>query len=494
MSLPMRKPPVSRKRVWQRGPIGRVARFATHGVWHTELGGLPTFRRWFTRTWRVLHIAITGFFRDRSSRQAAVLTYITIFSLPALLAFSFSIAKGFGAYEGLKTNVIDPFLDENFGAKAEPVAEVDLAGASDLAAEGLAASAESGAAGTAQLREAVDQIFDYVETADLKALGLIGLLLLMYSAVKMLSAIEFSLNEIWGVQSRRTFVRRVTNYLAIVVVAPILLIASSALTVYLREKLGMGWLAALLPTVFVWLAITFVYMIMPSSRVGFRSAILGGVVAGLGWQLVQFGHVEFQVGIARWNAVYSSFAAIPLLLVLVYLSWTVFLAGAQLAYAHFSEPLYTSIARTGQVDQRYRESLAPRLVGRITAAFLAGEPPPDTQRLATNLSVAPRTVGEVLGALDRHDLVVQTGEERDQGWLPGRDPATITMLDLLRALRTDGSERPPAQTGLDERVDRILEQFDETVGSSAPNLSMRELAHTLDEDGPGEPSVNAPAS
>lgn len=511
-------------RKWSKGLVGRVARFTTHDAWHLELGGMPTFRRWILRTYRVLHIAITGFFRDRASRQAAALTYITIFTLPALLAFSFAIAKGFGAYETMKEDLIDPFLDENFGemvveesgegdSETVPIVDPEAPGSdegvpaadptppedpgeepgdapsAEVVADGEPAAEVAAPASStnAQVREAVDQIFAYVEKSNLGALGSIGLLLLIYSAIKMLSAIEAALNEIWGVRNRRAFARRVTNYLAIVVVAPLLLLASSALTVFLRERLGMAWLAALLPTLFVWLALTFVFMVMPNTKVGFRSAVLGGVVAGLGWQLIQFAHVEFQVGIARWNAVYSSFAAIPLLLVLIYLSWTSFLAGAHLAYAHLSEPLHTSIARTGQVDEQYREALAPRLVGRITAAFLHGEAPPDTSRLATELRVALRPISEVLSALEHRRLVVQTGEDGDQGWLPGRDPDTIRVLDLLHALRNDADAGPaPVHGPLDVRVDRILDQFNQTLHGSPPNLTMRELAHALEEEDPGE--------
>jgi len=92
-----RRPRASSRARWQKGLTGRAVRFASHDVWQTELGGLPTFRRLGLRAYRVLHIATSGFFRDRCSQQAAVLTYITIFSLPALLIFAFAIAKGFGA-------------------------------------------------------------------------------------------------------------------------------------------------------------------------------------------------------------------------------------------------------------------------------------------------------------------------------------------------------------------------------------------------------------
>ncbi|MEW6074420.1 MAG: YihY/virulence factor BrkB family protein [Planctomycetota bacterium] len=467
MSPPPRSRAPAPPRRWERGLVGRAVRFATHDAWHAELGALPTFRRHWLRAYRIVHIAIRGFFRDRCSQRAAVLTYITIFSLPALLIFAFAIAKGFGAYDKLQTEVIDPFLDRTFGNRT------------------AAASQE----GVEQIREVIDTIFQAVEKTDLKALGSVGFVLLIYSAIKMLAAVEHALNSIWGIRRARTLVRRVTDYLSIVVVAPILLIVGSALTVYLRSErfaavvgdvgIVLRPVLGMLPVVSVWLGLTFVLLTMPNKRGQLSSAVLGGIVAGLGWQLVQVLYVEFQVGIARMQPIYASFVAMPLFLIWIYLSWNTLLAGAEVACAHENEHLYTSIARTGEVDQRYREALAPRLAGRIAAAFLAGEPPPAAPALATALSVAPRTALEVLDALEAHDLLVRTGEDRGEGYLPARDPETITVLDLLHALRTTpGTANPPVRARLDARVDRILAAFDETLGASLPNYTLRELART----------------
>ncbi len=340
-----------------------------------------------------------------------------------------------------------------------------------------------------------------MQDANIGALTTVGFALLIYAAIKMLAAVEHALNRIWGVTRARSLVRRVTDYLAIVVVAPIFLIFGSAMTVALKAKTEI-WgasfflepLLAVLPVLSIWLGITFVYLTLPNTRIRFRSALLGGIVAGILWQAVQFLHFEFQIGIARQGAVYSSFVAFPLFMLWIYFSWTMFLAGAELAYAHEAEPLFTTLARTGEVDQRYREALAPRLMGRITAAFLGGEPAPSASTLATELKVPPRTVSEVLGALMRRDLVVQTTDDRDEGYLPGRDPDTITVLDLLDALRREeGTSSPPVKSRLDERVDRILDAFDETVGTSLPNYTMRELARTVLEERPEEDEEPAEA-
>ena len=454
----------------------RVVRFARQDIWLLEATALPRVKRWLTHAVRVLLIAGRGFFRDRCLQQAAALTYTTIFSMPSVLAFAFAAAKGFNLYTTLKNRAIEPFLDKTFGERV------------------------SGAA--PELRQAIDQIFTYVETSDLSALGGVALAFVLYSVLKLLGAVEGSLNDIWGVKRARTLLRRVSDYLAIVVVAPVFLLTAMAVTAFLKstgsaflsssvvrstvgggaalETLALG--SRVVPLLAIWFGMTFVYLTLPNTRVRFGSALLGGIVAGTVWQLVQVLHLDGQIKLARYNAIYSSFAAIPMLLLWVYLSWSVFLVGAELAFAHQNEPAFTSMARTGKVDQAFRERIAPRLAGRVAAAFLEGRPAPTTGALAGEIGVAPRTVTQVLESLVEAGLLAQTSVGVDDGYLPARDPETITVLDLLFALRREeGASAAPVRGKLDERVDRILASMDDENRHSLSNYTLSELARTGDE-------------
>ena len=176
---------------WRRR-AERVLAFLRRDIWLLEVGTLPSVLGWLTRAARVLLITARGFYRDRCLQQAAALTYGTIFSLPSVLAFAFAAAKGFNVYPKLKEGAIEPFLDKTFGARA--------------------------AGGVPELRQAVDQIFTYVERSDLSALGGVALVLVLWSVLKLLGAVEGSLNDIYGVKRARTFLRRVSDYMAIVVV------------------------------------------------------------------------------------------------------------------------------------------------------------------------------------------------------------------------------------------------------------------------------------
>ncbi len=466
--------PRSFGRLRRRGE--RLVSFARRDIWLLEAASLSRGLGLLTRGARVLLITARGFFRDRCLQQAAALTYGTIFSLPSVLAFAFAAAKGFNLYPKLKADAIEPFLNATFGAR------------------------ESGAA--PELRQAVDQIFTYVEQSDLSALGGVAFAFVLYSVLKLLGAVEGSLNDIYGVKRARTLLRRVSDYLAIVVVAPMFLLTAMALTAFLQStgsaflsldavRSAVGGEAVLntlrltsriLPLLAVWFGLTFVYLTLPNTRVRIGSAILGGVVAGTVWQGVQVLHLAGQIQLARYNAIYSSFAAIPMLLLWIYLSWSVFLVGAELAFAHQNEPAFTSMARTGKVDQHFRERIAPRLVGRIVRAFLEGRPAPSAGELAGELGVAPRSVAQVLDVLVNANLLARTSVGVDDGYLPACDPETITVLDLIAALRhEDGASQPPVRSRLDERVDRLLDALDEEALRSLHNFTLRELARTSEE-------------
>jgi len=472
------------RRVTRKGPLGKLVHFFARDLWLIEVGNLSRARAALTRCLRVCMIATQGFLRDRCLQQSAALTYLTIFSLPALLAMVFSVAKGFKAYEDLKEGPIDAFLNRYF-----PI---------QVVARDAAVPTGSG---SEKIREVIDQVFTYVQNADLRALTTVGLVFLVYATIKMLGAVEKAFNEIWGVQRSRSLVRKLSDYLAIVVVAPVAMLVATAFTGFLQARkaglalggvgLSLSPLLAAVPILAICTGMTLVILTLPNTRVRLGPALVGGIVAGCLWQVAQMLFVEFQFGLARVDAIFSSFAAVPLLLFWINFSWVTLFIGAELSFAVQSEGVVTSIARTGILDQRFREGVAPRLAGRIAAAFLAGERPPTAAALASELGIAPRAVTDVLDPLVRARLVTRTAEEGEEGYVPARDPDAITVLDLLLALRVEEGANPvPTRSKVDERVDRILAGFEEAQRASLWNHTLRELARAQAE---GESASSAEA-
>ncbi|MCP3920588.1 MAG: YihY family inner membrane protein [bacterium] len=502
----------------------RARLYLTRDIWSMELGGLPTFRALFYKTSRVLFLGIRGFVKDRCLNRASALTYITVLSLVPLLAFAFSVAKGLGAYETLLNDTVHPFLDQTFGVlppdgvepPVAPVPETEGAQGDAPVAQG---DAQLATATSVELRRAIDKILQFVQDTNFASVGAFGLLILVYTVVKLLGSVEQSFNDIWGVHKPRGFLRKLSDYLSIVVVVPILLVAATGVSAtlqnpaakaFLTEKLHLGALwsryVQFLPLLVPWIAFMALYLFMPNTRVRFRSALLGGIVGGTLWQIAQILHLKFQVGMAKYSAIYSTFAAFPIFLFLLYTSWVTVLFGAELAYAHQNEPAYRQIARTREQDHAFKEACAIRAMTRIAVAFLRGARPWRISSLAAELNVPERTLEQIVQHLRGADIVA-TAEDDDEfeyELLPARDLTRIMLTDVFDALRD--KKRPvrlPAEGALDSSVDAALERYESERQGARYNVTMQALAQDaialeeraeLDEPDVGEGEVAAAES
>lgn len=476
---------------WWQAPFGRLGRFLSRELWRIEHATLGPLSRALLKVARVLVITVRGFVNDDCLLRAGALTYVTIFSLVPLLAFGFAVAKGLGADQMLREDVIEPFLDRTFGAAAEgappPAIEIAPGEGVDPADDEVQDGVDDSVTAAAMMRAVTDKIFDFVDRTKFASLGIFSLFFLLYSGIKLLGAIEGALNDVWGVRNTRSFARRITNYIAIVVLTPLVLITGTTITTFLRtdalnEYVNLSPVLGLVPILTVGLGMTYLFIALPNTKVSLVAALVGGLVGGALWQLAQVLHVEFQVGVARFNAIYAGFAALPFFLLWIYVNWNILLLGSQLSFAIQNEPTFTQIHRTGDVDQAYREALALRLGARVAAPFVTGGEPPTATGLAAELGVAPRIVVQVLERLAAGRLVVRSDEESGEGYLPARDPGTITLHDVLVAMRSNvETSRPPIKRDVDARIDRHLEQLDGELSGSLHNKTLRELARGLGE-------------
>ncbi len=441
--------------------------YHTHVFGH-ELERLPRGRRLLNHWLRVAYLATRGFYEDACLIRASALTYITVLSLVPLLAFAFAVAKGLGFYQDLLQGSIKPFLDRTFGAQEPGVTPAD---------------------GGHAMREAIEKVLGFVEATKVSGLGAIGLLLLIYTVIKLLSTIEESFNYIWGATRSRSPVRKLTDYLAMVLVTPILLFAATGITTaaqsssvveFAQNALHLGPLfdagVKLAPLVSIWVAFTFIYLAMPNARTRWRSAMLGALVGGTLWQLALLVQIQFQMGVARYNAIYAGFAALPIFLIWLQTSWIAVLLGAEVCFAHQSAAsYYPDSPAAGSL--RERERIALRVLARIGARSLRGEPPASAAELAQLLGVSLRPLELVLGELVDGGLLAATRSQGADTYLLARDIDRIqvkAVLDLFRG----PLERPAAGGGdaADAEVAACLVGLDEALGESRHNLPLRALA------------------
>lgn len=496
---PGRTAAAKRKRPGVKQQATRLQRFFTETIWLADLASMPRWRAFLYRVARVLSLATRGYFRDEIAFRASALTYTTVLSIVPVLAFGFAIAKGLKFDEKLRTETIDPFLDSTFGPAQQGPSPPP--GTPEAAADEGASGAE--AQGPTNVRGVIVKILDFVNHTNVTALGAIGALILVYTILQLLGTIERSFNDIWGIERQRSFIRKVSDYLTMVVITPIFLFTATTLTAaaqsnafvtFLSEDLGLEVVIRLLlrlaPLFSMWFGFTFLYLVMPNTRTKISAALIGGIVGGSLWQLAQVAHVKFQIGIANYSALYSTFAAFPIFLVWLYLSWVIVLVGAELAAAHQNESLHERTVRTQAPPHVMKEILALRALKKVAEAFTTARKPWTASALSERLGFPQPIIEQVMGRMTEAGIVASTGDERDAGYVPAHDLDSITVKQALDALKGGESrvEFPPDERA-DYRAEAVLQGIDRAVERSEWNLTLRQL---IAEDGGGKGARTLP--
>lgn len=440
-------------------------------------------RAFLVRQARICYLVVRDFVADLCLLQSGALTYITVLSLVPVLAVAFALLKGLGAWERLRMGTIEPFLDRTWGA------------------------AGSGAEGLGQLRDVVERVLDFVQQTNFGALGTFGLLTLLYTVIHLLGSVERAFNTIWNVQRSRSLVRKLTDYLAMVVVTPVFLLTATAAAAagqnsrfgdWMHDTFQLGGLTerllALTPLFTMWVLLTFVYWTLPNTRVRFASALVGGLFAGTLWHLAQLLHVKFQIGVANYNKIYAGFAAFPLFLVWLYVSWVIVLLGAELAWAHQAERNFRPTVRGRHGSQAFRDLVALRSMLRVARAFLRGAKPPTSAEIADEIGVDHGMADGLLRQLEQSGLVAVLESPGSAAFVPARDPGLITIQGVLEALKgASATTELPARDQADHELDRLIVQLDGERTGSAYNKSLRDLVEESErEDVRGATKLGAP--
>jgi membrane protein len=346
--------------------------------------------------------------------------------------------------------------------------------------------------GNQALAAAFDQILSFVDHTGVTSLGFVGLLTLLYAATRLLRNIESALNELWGVSGGRTAVEQLRDYVAIIVVTPLCLIGAAGLTTagqalsLLRaagETLGLGsaldtLIGLLGPLGVLFVGLLVLYKVMPYTKVSLGSAVLGALVGAVLWYLVLIAHVRFQVGVARFNALYSSFGAIPIFLAWLQLSWLVVLVGAQVSSSHQNTRVLARQRRRAEDDraEEERSGLSATLI--IAEAFLHAQEPPTCSALARELD---RTEGFLRTQLERlfEARILARVEGRDDPvFVLARPAAQIRVkdaLDALRELPAAAPDAPPGGSELQLHARELWQALDDAATQSSANRTLYDV-------------------
>jgi len=404
-----------------RKMIKDVFQFLKTDLWRIQTSKVSGGKAFLLKTLRVLVLATRGFEETQCMLRASALTLFSILSIVPILALGFGISKGFGLEKNLKLALKDKFLGQE---------------------------------------ELFDKLFQF-SMASLKntrgdIIAGVGLLVLFFVVMRMLHNVEATFNAIWKVKKHRTLVRKLTDYLAIMIITPIVIVFSSSITVYIHTGLQnitqstphfLSFLDSILlksydliPLVLIWLLLSLNFMIIPNTNVNVKSALLAGFITAIAYQITQWAYIKFQVGVAGYNAIYGSFAALPLFLIWLQTSWIIILYGAEIAFAHQNSYKYEFEKDTLRLSIASRKKLSLLVASVIIETFKSGKAPLTLQEISEKLSIPQRFVELSLDELDEAGIVLETylKDKKQPVFLPAKDTQLLTPDFIIQAIESKG--------------------------------------------------------
>jgi membrane protein len=448
----------------------QLVEFGRRAIWDQELAGLPVWKARLLRVVRLLYKVIQDLVEGDLSLRAMSLVYTTLLSLVPLLAVSFSVLKGFGVH-----NQIEPFLRNVLAPLGDKGLEIST------------------------------RIIEFVENVQVGVLGFVGFILLFYTVVSLMQKIERAFNFTWHITQARTFAQRFRDYLSVVVIGPVLIFASIGITGTMMNNSVVEALSAmflvgdaieiagrLVPYVMIIAAFTFIYIFMPNTKVKFRAALTGGIVAGILWNTAGWVFAAVIVGSTKYTAIYSTFATLIMFMIWLYLGWLILLVGASIAF-YSQHPEHIGALR-GKVSMsgRVKEKLALMIAYLIGGSFYGGRPAWTAEALSQRLEAPMEAVDAVLGAFEDGGLVRRTADE-PATFLPARPLDTTPVKDVIDAVRVaDESsylnvERLPHEAP----VDALIETLERAADAALAGQTLKDLALAADDTPGATPPLTA---
>lgn len=395
--------------------IKRLLHFLTEGIFRLREEEVSSrFLRWALRQYKLLYYTARGVIEHDTLTRSASLTFYTLMSIVPLAALIFAVMKGFGMAEHLTREL----------HHALP-----------------------------QFPEFINYIVGFANNALARTRGgllaTFSVLALFWAVMKVFSSIEAAFNNIWEVKSSRGFARQFSDYIAVVVIVPVLWISSNAVAHYLHQWLGINdstfyhiWSNGV-SLVLIWVMFTFVYMVLPNTKVRFTSALTASLVCGTAFLVFQWAYVYLQSAMSSYNAIYGSFAALPLFLIWLQTSWQIVLFGGELAFAYQNISKFEQERESLRIshDNRRKVMLATMLV--ITRSFSSEQGPVSSEQIGHQLKLPIRIVRDVIFELEQAGLILQTkGNEDDKVayYVPAKDVHCLTLYDAITTIEQHGEQ------------------------------------------------------
>lgn len=387
-------------------------RYVSVGVWRDQR------RTWKVNTVKTINLSVRSFLSSDLQSQACALTYSTLLAIVPALALLFAIGRGFGFQDLLKQQLYSYFPSQ---------------------------------------RSALDAAFNFVDSYLAQAsegifVG-VGIVFLLWTMISLLSNVETSFNSIWRVRQGRTFMRKITDYLAILLVLPVLMICGSGLSILmstaLRNLLPYEWSGSAVTLildcasyVITWVFFAAAYMLIPNAKVKPLSAMISGVVVGTAFQVLQWLFLTGQLYVSKYNAIYGSFSFLPLMLIWLQLVWLITLIGGVLCYASQNIGQFNFSDDVDNISLDYRRSVILVIMAIICKRFVQQKRPLNSSEIAQTYNLPAKLVTRLVLDLHRVKLIsfiAAPGELLEHPLQPAVDVSGLTVGEVIRRLQTDGA-------------------------------------------------------
>ncbi|UCC94639.1 MAG: YihY/virulence factor BrkB family protein [Candidatus Omnitrophota bacterium] len=438
--------------------LKRLVHFITTDIWRIRLKDISRTKSFFIKTLRIILVAVRGFDEDKCQLRASALTFYSLLSIVPVAAMVFGVAKGFG---------FERILEKQLLEKVPGQEEV--------------------------LRQIISFAQTLLENTKGGIVAGVGVAVLFWTVIKVLGNIERSFNDIWGIKAQRGLGRKFSDYLSIMLICPILVIMSSSATVFIATQIALitkkftflgffgpviFFILKFLPYCVIWILFTFIYVFMPNTKVNFKSGILAGITAGTIYQLVQLVYINFQVGVAKYNAIYGSFAALPLFLVWLQVSWLVVLLGAEISFSHQNVDTYEFEPDCLRVSNSFKRLLSLQIAHFLVKNFSEGNKPLTAAQISHTLDTPIRLVRQILYELINSEVVSEatTKEYKEVAYQPAQGVGKFTIKYVIDALEKRGVDNIPiAQTKESKVLSESLSTFATLIEKSSANMLLKDI-------------------
>lgn len=434
-----------------------INKFLTKDLWNINLNDSSKKKLYLIRKLRIIISVFEDFKNDKCQLRAAALTFYTILSIVPALAIGYYVAKGFGYEKTMENSIINFF---------------------PLISELLTKAFE------------ITKGVVYNTKKDLVAI--IGIIILFWSVMRVLSSVESSFNDIWRVKKHRTLVRKFTDYFTIMIITPIFIISSKILNDTVKEvllnfasKTGSKSLIKMImflslkfaPFLVICLLFSIIYIIMPNTKVKLKTGLVSGLVAGFLYQILQIFYIKFQFGLSRYNEIYGSLAFLPIFLIWIRLSWSILLLGVELAFSYQTINKYEVKIDRVKLSNHLKKQLALLITSVIVKNFEKINKPISSTEISLKLKLPLRIILEIINKLIASNVITEVNsmDEKENGYNPSFDINKLRVMDVLCLLDKKGGNYDVDSREEFLKLNMILDSFESLNKSNAGNILLKDL-------------------